>query len=136
MSFSSSNREISIKSGFLNVDGSPLRTAVLDIPNSIEVPVFPDEFEQILRVGRTSIAIASFYRLWVIRLGNTDQTDGSNNQVYTPLGYKNGGVHEFIDEIQDPFHAYWRAIEAVGFKTEVRSTTGDGVDGSWMLLGK
>lgn len=110
-----------------NVEGSPLRTTVLDIPDSIEVSVFPDEFEQILSLGRTSIAIASFYRLWVIRLGNTDQTDGSNSQVYTPLGYKNGGVHESIDELQDPFHAYWRAIEAVGFKPE---TTGDGVDGS------
>ena len=137
MTQSSSNPEISIKSSFLTLGGSRLRADVLDIPDSIEQPISADYLERIIHLGRESILSANLYRLWVIRLGNTEQTDGKDSRVYTEAGYNNDtGVHELIDEIQDSFHDYWHVIEATGFIPEMRSTTGKNYEGSWMLLGQ
>jgi hypothetical protein len=128
--------KILIENGFLTVDDSRMRANILDIPNSIERPVSSDEFKIILDLGRESIIHANMYRLWAIRLGDTEQTDGIDSKVYTKTGYDNDtGIHQSIDEIQEVFHGYWHAIEAAGFVPEVRSTTGKNTHGSWMLLG-
>lgn len=132
----SSNPEFRIQSNFLYVDGRMLRTTVLDIPESAERPVSPEEFKRILSLGQKSIFSAEFFRLWTIRLGDTGQTDGRNSEVYTAAGYaENSGVLHSVDQITEPFRDYWRAIESAGYTPEVRSTSGD-LGGSWMLLGR
>jgi hypothetical protein len=136
MVLSSVSPEVSIKSSFLALDGFRLRADVLDIPDSTEKPVSPDALRTILHMGEYSIHSANQYRIWVVRLGNTEQTDGKDSQVLTVAGYENGsGVFGSVDEIRKPFHDYWHIIEAAGYVPEVRLTTGNNTDGSWILLG-
>jgi len=137
MAFSSSNPEISIKSSFLTLDSTRLRADILDIPDSIERAISADYLETILHLGRESILRADLYRLWVVRLGNTEQTDGEDSSVRTIAGYnKENSILDSLDEVQAPFHGYWHAIEAAGFTPEVRITTTKNYEGSWMLLGQ
>ncbi len=137
---SSSNPEVSIdKSIFLKDKGHQLRTEVLNtgVPCGIERPVSPDYLKVILNLGRKAILDEEFYRLYIVHLANTEQTDGVDSQVYTEAGYNNDtGIHELIDEIQSSFHPYWHAVEEAGFIPEVRSTTTKNCDGSWLLLGR
>jgi hypothetical protein len=147
------NPSIALRSNWLTVNNNTLRADVLKNSRSEKLTVSPEELSSILLLGRRSIlqGIEEFYgqqvlknpnlsivrpSIWTAHLGTTAQTDGRNSQVFTDLGYDNGGINTSIDEIKPEFHAHWNAIREAGFLPEVRRTSDGNNAGSWLLLRK
>lgn len=147
------NPTIALRSNWLAVDGNTLRADALRDPDSEKLTVSAEQLGSVLLLGRRAIlqGIEEFYDqqiekhpdstivrtpVWTAQLGTAAQTSGRHSQVFTDVGYANGGVNTSIDEIKHEFHDYWNAVREAGFIPEVRRTSGSRDGGSWLLLRK
>lgn len=144
------NMEVGFDSNFLTLEGKNLRANVLPSRSDDKLTVSPIELHDILLEGRGRILsemesiytersnpAASRPSIFTTQLGTEAQSEGSNNKVFTKLGYKNGGVITNADEIRQRFHGHFAMIGETGFIPEVRRMSGSESDaGSWLSLRK
>jgi hypothetical protein len=147
------NPDIALRSNWLMVNGHTLRTDVLKDSKSDKLTISGQDLSSILLLGRRTIlqsieelherqvlqhpeSVVTRPSIWIAHVGTAAQTDGRSSQVFTELGYANGGVNTSIDEIKPGFHGHWRAVQDAGFLPEVRRTSGSRDGGSWLLLRK
>jgi len=82
-----------------------------------------------LTIGRPSI--------WLAQLGSEQESERRWSKVFSEKGYKNGGIIKAIDELSQPYRAYWQAVLDGGegaFNPEVRRVSGKALGGAWLLL--
>lgn len=145
----------------LRYDGKILWADVLPIPyrsarKAEYMSISPADLEIMLHYGEAFVraALQNFYckqkaalepkgytverpSLFVAKLGSSNQTDGQASDVYSAMGYANGGIHWNIDEQHPAFASHWHAVENAGFYPHVRGTIspkrlGDG--GAFLML--
>lgn len=141
---------VSVKQNWLTVNRRTLCAEALgDKPKRTTVNA--NQLRQVLHIGRGAIleGIEVFYdkmraanpsvdrpSFFALQLGDIGQTDGRQSSVFTEKGYNNGGIIQAVDELKPDIRPYWSAAMDVGFKPEVRRTSGKQDGGSWLLLRK
>jgi len=142
---SSENPIVTLRSGHILVDGQMLSSDALAIPGSSHRSVSAEELQALLLPNRRPLQSSikempgdEFkISLWTTQLGNTDQTDGRDTQVFSRFGYENNGLITTRYELAEAFHGHWDAVYNVGFVPEVRrDSTHSENGGAWLTLHK
>lgn len=149
--------EFTIQSNWLRTSGGVyLRAEEMDDPGDKRLAVSPGGLERIISQRREMFEqhIETYYldmlkknegkgltigrpSIWLAQLGTQIESEGRGSKVFSEKGYNNGGIIKDIDELNGPYHAYWRAVLDGGegvFNPEVRRVSGRALGGAWLLL--